>query len=246
MPRFKDVAVCLRHVEFSETSQVVVLLTAEHGKVRGLAKGSRRLAPSSIQRFSGGFELLTLGQVVATSRPSSELASLTEWDLRDDVHHLRQNWRAQRLAFYAGDLTHALLADLDPHPATFGAFVALLAGLNDTNPTNQDAALLAFQWALLDDVGYRPVLDRDALDDTPLAPAEAYTFNPQAGGFTADAGTSPWRVRRATLDALRLTRDGRSQDAEAQAVHRANRLLAAYARELIGRELPTLAVALGA
>ena len=36
MPRFKDQAICIRHFEWSETSQVVALLTQEHGKVRGL------------------------------------------------------------------------------------------------------------------------------------------------------------------------------------------------------------------
>ncbi|MEO1235807.1 MAG: recombination protein O N-terminal domain-containing protein, partial [Planctomycetota bacterium] len=75
MPRFKDQAICIRDVDWSETSQVVVLLTETRGKVRGWAKGSRRQSPSSIQRFSGGIELLTAGQVVATTRPSTELAA---------------------------------------------------------------------------------------------------------------------------------------------------------------------------
>lgn len=244
MPRFKDLAVCLRLVEFSESSQVVVLLTAEHGKVRGLAKGSRRLAPSSIQRFSGGLELMQRGQVVASTRPSSELAAITEWDLRDDAHHLRSDLHAQRLALYAADLTHALLADLDPHPATFAATLDLLEALKQRQTPAQDAALLRFQWTLLDDVGYRPVLDRDALHDTPLPDADAYTFDAQAGGFTVDGGRSAWRVRHATLDTLRHAAAGTQPATDTHATHRANRLLAAYARELIGRELPTMRFAL--
>ncbi|MEM1444886.1 MAG: DNA repair protein RecO [Planctomycetota bacterium] len=246
MPRFKDSAVCLRLVEYSESSQVVVLLTQAHGKVRGLAKGSRRLAPSSIERFSGGMELLHRGQVVATTRPSSELAAITEWDLQDDAYHLRQSLSAQRVALYAADLTHALLADLDPHPETFLALIALLDALKATNEDTQAVALLRFQWALLDDAGYRPVLDHDALHDAELRDAEAYTFDAQAGGFTADDGRSSWRVRHRTLEALRriATHDGNELDAESSG--RANRLLAAYARELIGRELPTMSIALEA
>ncbi|MEM8781995.1 MAG: DNA repair protein RecO [Planctomycetota bacterium] len=245
MPRFKDLAVCLRLVEYSESSQVAVLLTREHGKVRGLAKGSRRLAPSSIQRFSGGLELMHRGQVVATTRPSSELAALTEWDLQDDAHHLRGDLHAQRVALYAADLTHALLADLDPHPLTFAAMSDLIDRLAEP-PVDPQAALLRFQWALLDDAGYRPVLDQDAVRGEDLADAEAYTFDAQAGGFTADEGPTAWRVRRATLDTLRRVADRSPQNLPADASRRANRLLAAYARELIGRELPTAATALGA
>ncbi|MEM9753277.1 MAG: DNA repair protein RecO [Planctomycetota bacterium] len=246
MPRFKDSAVCLRLVEYSESSQVVVLLTEQHGKVRGLAKGSRRLAPSSIQRFSGGIELLHRGQAVATTRPSSELAAITEWDLQDDAYHLRQNLAAQRLALYAADLTQALLADLDPHPATFAALVGFLDALNSRDPNTQGGALLRYQWKLLEDTGYRPVLDHDALHDTDLPDADAYTFDAQAGGFIADRGAPDWRVRRATLETLREVAEGVTHDRHADATHRANKLLAAYARELIGRELPTMAIALHA
>lgn len=249
MPRFKDQAVCLRLVEFSESSQVAVLLTAEHGKVRGLAKGSRRLSPSSIQRFSGGLELMQRGQLVASTRPGSELAAITEWDLQDDAFALRRDLGAQQRAFYAVDLTHAMLADFDPHPATFSALGALLNGLAGPDAAAQDAALLRFQWSLLEDVGYRPVLDRDALHDAPLVEAEAYTFDAQAGGFTVDDARPAWRVRHATLTTLRhLAGEGDDADMplDAEALRRANRLLAAYARELIGRELPTMGPALSA
>ncbi len=244
MPRFKDNAVCLRHVEFSETSQVVVLLTERHGKVRGLAKGARRLSPSSMQRFSGGVELLTLGQVVATTKRTAELATITEWDLQDDLHHFRDDLGAQRLGLYAADVTHAMLADLDPHPAVFAALVGFLSGLADL--AQPQAGLLGFQWALLDDAGYRPVLDRDVHTDAALPKAEAYTFDAQAGGFTADNGQPAWRVRHATLQALRQAEpNGKTLDVAEADARRANRLLCSYLRELLGRELPTMGVVLG-
>ena len=245
MPRFKDQAVCIRHVDFSESSQVVVLLTKDHGKVRGLAKGSRRLAPSSIQRFSGGIELLTVGQVVAATKRTSELATLTEWDLHDDSHGLRQDLTAQRLAMYAADVTHALLPDLDPHPAVFEAFVSLLNAVSVKEHSGQHAtALLRFQWALLSDAGYQPQLDRDVRADTDLTDAASYTFDPHAGGFTTDTGVTDWRVRHATLETLRELASG-SSPTDTQAASRANRLLCSYTRALLDRELPTMEVVLG-
>ncbi len=269
MPRFKDIAVCIRHLDFSESSQVVVLLTEQHGKVRGLAKGSRRLAPSSMQRFSGGIEMLTVGQIVATTRRTSELAMLTEWDLQVDLHHLRKSLRAQRLGLYAADVTHAMLEDLDPHPVTFAALRHFLENLREES--TMEAALLEFQWALLVDAGYRPVLDRDVVRDSALGKAEAYTFDPHAGGFTVDAGQGAWRVRHATLEALRKVQAGQgvpvASESEASVLGaigktngdraltlpalnehdagRANRLLCSYVRTILDRALPTMGVVLG-
>jgi DNA repair protein RecO (recombination protein O) len=39
--QIKDTAICLRMVNYSETSQVVTLFTRDSGKVAAMAKGSR-------------------------------------------------------------------------------------------------------------------------------------------------------------------------------------------------------------
>ena len=101
MARFKEDAICIRYLDWSETSQIVVLLTREHGKLRGLAKGSKRTSPGALARYSGGIELLTLGQVVGLTKPTSELATITEWDLQDPYPHLRRDLSAQHLGLYA-------------------------------------------------------------------------------------------------------------------------------------------------
>lgn len=239
MPRIKDQAVCIRHIDWSETSQVVVLLTQEHGKLRGLAKGSKRLSPSSVERFSGGIELLTMGQVVAVTKSTAELATLTEWDLQNDYHHLRTNFRGQRLAMYAADLSNAMLADEDAHPGAFAAVSDFLAALSDEQ--NHPGALLRFQWALLQDCGYRPELERDVRLGDALGQSKAYTFDPVAGGLTVENGVADWRVRKQTVTLLRQLANGEALDgADADSVDRANRLLCVYARAILDKELPTM------
>jgi len=234
MARVIDEAVCIRHLDWSQTSQIVVLLTEHHGKLRGLAKGSKRLSPSSVQKFSGGIELLTAGQVVASVRPSQELATITEWDLHDDCLHLRQDLRRQRVALYAADILHALLLDGDPHAGSYAALRRLLEALRDRDA---DAELARFQWDVLVDVGYRPQLDRDVHGDGELPAAAAYTFDPRAGGLTRQRPIGAWRVRRATVE---LMRRRAWDDADADTLLRANRLMCSYVRALIDRELPTM------
>ena len=249
MPRFRDEAVCLRSIEWSETSQIVVLLTRERGKVRGLAKGSKRLSPSSIARFSGGIELLQRGEVLATTRATAELAAVTEWNLVEAHRHLRRSLRAQHLAMYAADVCDAVLPELDPHPASFEALAALLPRLAE--PAERDGALLAFQWALMVDAGFRPELGRDVHSGAPIdleEAAEPLAFDPSGGGLTRRSGPGLWKMRRGTAALLRdlEARGGAAAATEAapEAVERGNRLLASFFRELIGRELPTMGVLL--
>lgn len=250
MPRIKEQAICIRHLDWSETSQVVVLLTENHGKVRGLAKGSKRLTPSSVQRFSGGIELLTRGEIVWVARQGSELATLTEWDLQDDFHHLRRDLGAHRLAMYAADVLNAVLADHDSHPRSYAALRALLESLRDvTDEPARQAALLRFQWVVLEDAGYRPELFHDAVSGGNLTEGKMYSFDPKAGGLTNEAriGGQDWRVRRATVDALRSA--ATSPDAalaDADAVARANKLLCVYLRAILDQELPTMKLLLEA
>jgi DNA repair protein RecO (recombination protein O) len=249
MPRFKEQAVCIRLIDYSESSQIVALLTETRGKLRGIAKGAKRASPSSVARFSGGIELLTLGQVVGIIRPSSDLANITEWDLQQPHRHLREDLRAQQIAFFAADLVNAMLADHDPHPNVFAAITTLYAQL--AVPSERDTALLTFQWKLLEDCGYRPQLERDARSGETMGKKRAYVFDPHAGGLVdesqsnANKTTGPWRVRRQTVDLLNQIGAGEATDAEPDAVARANRLLCVYMRTILDRQLPTMRLLLG-
>lgn len=251
MARFKDQAICIRLTDFSESSQVVTLLTQTHGKIRGLAKGARRLSPSSIAKFSGGFELLTAGQIVATTKASSDLATLTEWDLQRPNVHFRRNLQSQHLGLYAADVTNALLADHDPHEASYHALFRLLEELAD--PANHDKALLTFHWQLLLDAGYRLQLEQDIRTGQMLPQMHNYLFDAHAGGFTAQGAEGPgggvsaavWKVRSATLSALQAVAAGQDLTHDPHTLQRASKLLCVYVRAILDRELPTMKFILG-
>ena len=209
MPRFKDQAIVIRCQEWSETSQIVTLLTERHGVVGGLAKGSRRASPGTVARYSGGFGLLTLGQAVGIIKATTDLATLTEWDLQQPYAHLRRNLRAMHIALYAAELTRAMLAEHDAHPRVFTGLSHLLSRLAD--PMGQETALLEFQWRFLEDCGYRPTLHLEGglVQDPPLGDGETrYLFDAVAGGIVAGNDgdgkrrTRGWRVRRSTVAVL--------------------------------------------
>ena len=130
MPSFTDSAICIRTLDWSETSQIVVLMTQEHGKVSATAKGAKRRSPSTLAKFSGGIETLTTGGAVLITKPTADLANLIEWDLRDGHWHLRRDLDAFHRAMYAADLVHHLVQDRDPHPQTYRALKKFLEALD--------------------------------------------------------------------------------------------------------------------
>jgi DNA repair protein RecO (recombination protein O) len=242
MPTFSDDAICLRLQDWSETSQVLVMLTATHGKLSAVAKGAKRQTPSALARFSGGLELLTLGQAMLIVKSTTDLANLTEWNLLDAHWHLRRELRAFQLGMYAADLTHHMVIDHDPHPGLFEALRQMLAELSE--PATRESATLRYQWRLAEELGYRPQLNQDAQTGEEL-PADQQTlgFSPIAGGIIVSSVPEAWRVRRRTVDLLRrVAADETIDQAAAADVQRANKLLCAYFRAILDRQLPTMEI----
>ncbi len=261
MPAEHDDALVLRVWDWSETSQTASVLTRVHGVIRGLAKGSRRpKAP-----YSGGLELLTIGQVGFIHRPSSELSLITEWDLSESFPVLHASLACHYAGLYIADLLHHLLLPRDPHPEVFDAALVALRALHA--PSDVFGVLAQFQFALLSHTGYRPELGELPGANSTVA------FHPRLGRFmSADqapegdanaSSTGPaWRVRGSTLAALhaiaaRIDSAGAaglggpapsniagntpavSPPLEPAVERRAARLLAAYLRSLLDVHLPT-------
>jgi DNA repair protein RecO (recombination protein O) len=233
MPTIRDDAFCVRHWDFSETSQTVSIFGREHGLIRGLAKGARRERGS----FSGGFDLFTRGEIVAIQKPGRELATLTEWTLQETFPILRQSLPANRAAWYFADLVVRFIHHPEPHPRSWDAFHQALRALQapEHEGVTPEATMLSFQWRVLDDLGYRPRLTLDGLPGE-----ETVAFDPRSGGIVEDTGHQErWRVRRATVALLEEVQERSGEvprDSDPESIRRANRLLGAWVRELMGKE----------
>src|SRR4051795_10291675 len=125
----RDRCLCLRKVEYSETSQIVTLLGRGHGLLRVIAKGAHRRTKAGASKFDGGLDLLDAGDAVFTFDPGRELNLLTEWGLREGHLELRRSLRAMYLAQYAAELIALLFEEHDAHPALFDRLVQTLPEL---------------------------------------------------------------------------------------------------------------------
>lgn len=259
VPTIQDQAVCVRHWDWSETSQTVSLMTREHGMIRCIAKGSKR----DKSAFSGGLEIATAGHMVAIIKPNTELATLTAWDLVEPMHMIRRSLDRYHLCMFVIDLIPRLINDHDPHPQVYDALIETLVAIAspDSLDTKQEwyAQLAWYLWQLLEHTGSRPELMADVFTGESLEEdASVYGFSASHGGLTADPKllmpdvatrseselSDTWRVRRSTVDLLRQLRSGAgssdfSEIPEEQLV-RLGGLLAVYARTLIGTEVPSM------
>lgn len=227
MARLQSLGVCVREGEFSETSQVVTVFTREHGMVRGLAKGARRPGGS----FDGGIELLSRGELLWVPKPAGQLATLTSWTVLGASPAIRTSWERWAGAMYLAQLFAALFQESDPHPKTFDRFVVA----TDAPTLEPLPELLELMWTALEDAGFRIELETDILTGEPLVLGEVLVFIPSRGGLSGSSSENAWRVRSATVQCLRDIAASRSGSIEG--TRRAIRLLHAYIREILGREL---------
>jgi len=156
MSAISDSAVVLKRLDYSETSQVIVFFTREHGKVRAIAKGIKR---STKTRFAVGIDLLDVGRLVVSSRQErgATLATLTEWKQTRSLSGLREKLHRIHAAEYIADITAQLTEDWDPHAAVFDALLSAFEMLADADEPL--AETVAFQLALLESVGSVPRFD---------------------------------------------------------------------------------------
>lgn len=196
MPLDRDPAICIRRLDFSETSQVVALFSRSHGLLKALAKGAKRTTKAGHGKFDGGLDLLDLGDAVFLHSPEKELSTLTEWTLLDGHLALRDNLRGMYLAQYAAELVPLLFHEHDPHPDVFDD----LAGLIPLLCTESlEESFLAFELRLLYAAGVMPELHRCVSCQKPLNDTEPSFFTPAGGGIACVACESGY-PDRAVLD----------------------------------------------
>lgn len=156
MPLINDVAIVLRRLDYSESSQVLALFGRCHGKLRVIAKGVRR---SSKKRFNPGLDLLDAGQLAASVRHVGQeaLANLTEWKPTSAFFGLRQRLGCWQAAQYTADILATLTEDWDPHPVLYDELYHTLQTLSDMDDVL--STLVGFQRTLLEQTGLLPRLD---------------------------------------------------------------------------------------
>ena len=155
----KDLAICIRATDYSETSQIVTFFGRTAGKIDAIAKGSKR--PKS--PFDGPIEVLSQGNIVFIDSNREKLATLTEFQQQPALRNLYGNLFVLHCCLFGAELINKLTHDYDPHPGLFDSFLEFLQNANGQHSTGARqrdilALLILFQLTLLTEIGLQPII----------------------------------------------------------------------------------------
>ncbi len=147
----KDIAICIRKTDYSETSQIITLLTRKFGKISAIAKGSRN---SKNKSFGSKIELFSCGEIVFSPSKTSSLATLTEFDQRPVFVGISRGLYKLNCAMFGAELVHSLTEEHDPHASLFDLLYDFLANVQVCSSRLESLVLLiGFQLDLLEELG---------------------------------------------------------------------------------------------
>ena len=156
---------------YKETSLIVEAFTRGAGRVGLLARGARR--PRSALRGV----LLAFHPLRLSWSASAELGTLVSAEWAGGPPSLAGI--GLMCGFYLNELLMRLVPREDPHELLFDAYAAGLARL--AAGETPAAVLRGFERRMLAELGYAPLLDRDASSGAPIEPGRRYAYEPDRG-----------------------------------------------------------------
>ncbi len=237
----KDLAICIRAIDYSETSQIVTFFAKATGKIDAIAKGSKR--PKST--FDGPIEVLSHGNIVFVDSAGEKLATLTEFQQQPFLINLRDNLFVFYACLFAAELLNNLTHDYDPHPELFDSFLEFLHNANEQYSINEWqrdilALLILFQLSLLREVGLQPVLSQCANCKTRYATLgtqyETYFSSSANGLICRDCESSfPDKIRLSKEASVCLSSLKQIPDSAVKTLREIEKVLIHHLTGLLGR-----------
>ena len=211
--RYVTDAIVLTRFDLGEADRVLTLITPELGKLKAIAKGSRR--PSS--RLGGSLEPF--------AELTVSLARGRTFDVVTEVHvahawlALRDSLESAATAWYLAELADRSLEER--HAAE--PLYALLRRAYELLDAGMAPGRVArwYEMHLADELGQRPEVDRCVECDRMLEADETFRWVPPLGGVLCGRCPGPAADRSGlTLDALKLLKAYQRLDIEAIAALR--------------------------
>lgn len=233
-------AIVLRHADWGEADRLLTLYTREHGKVRALAKGARKIN----SRKAGHLEPFT--RVKLQLAKGRDLLIVTQAESVEAYQPLREDLVRMGTAAYAVELLDRFVPDEEVAvPLLYRLLTETLARLAaEPDPW---LPVRYYEMRLLDFLGFRPQLFECANCGREILPEDQF-FSYSAGGVICPrCGGGLRGLRKVSIEALKYLRHfQRSAYREAQRAHpeadtrrEMETLMQGYFTHLLERELNT-------
>ena len=223
---YKTEGIVVRLIPIGEADRVVTLFTPQHGKVRAVARGARRVK----SRVGGHVELLARVRVLI--RRGKTLDVLSQAETIDSNIALRQDLWRTTCGLYMAELVDRFSREELENAGLYQLLRHCLSELADA--PSPDLLTRYFEVRMLTLTGFRPEVFRCVQCGGDLAPA-AQAFSPAAGGVICPAcrGGEGASIRTLSLNALKVLRLFLRSDLDAAMGVRVQRNLAVELEHLL-------------
>jgi DNA repair protein RecO (recombination protein O) len=175
LPYVATRAIPLRCTDYSETSQVVALITPDMGQIHALAKGSRR-AGKKVKTTP--WQRLEHYDCVLSMRTKGNLHLLTEWKMRECFPIVHHDLPCQWTGYMATEIVLSCTSENVEDGKTYNCLLALLRRMQ--RGMDCDMARFVFLSRALRIIGCAPVTDHCVQCNGPLHGLTR--FSPAGGG----------------------------------------------------------------
>jgi DNA repair protein RecO (recombination protein O) len=189
-------AYILHHRPFRDTSQLLDVISREHGKVTLVARGSRS-AKSKLRGILRPFQPLRLSWFLR-----SDLGTLTGAEI--DASPLPLSGDALLSAYYVNELVLNFLHRHDPQPEIFDTYAQTIAALAQSGELA--ANLRVFEMELLRLLGYALNLEHDANLHAPIEEQRSYEYRVEQGPVSVTRSEGPMVFAGVRLLGIAATR----------------------------------------
>jgi DNA repair protein RecO (recombination protein O) len=168
-------AVVLASMKLGEADKLVTFFTAKKGKLKGVAKGARRMK----SRFGASLEPFTHCNLVVFEKPGDKLARINQSDIVHSFQKLRENWGEMHLAAHMAHLVQQMTPEGEQNLSIYRLLLEGLSFLE--NGGDRQLSAILFVIRLIAYSGYQPRWDQCLKCRTSLTHPRVY-FSPGRGG----------------------------------------------------------------
>ena len=170
-------SIILRIKEIGESDLLVTFLTADEGRLRGIAKGARR----SRKRFVNCLDHFCLSTLEYTTKQGRDLCFLQSGKLRENFPSLRSDYTLLSLASYLVELTEILFPLQVADPAVFELLKKCLGAIHREG--DRAGLRLLFEARAMTLGGYRIQLNGCSVCGRPYEGEGRAVFKCKRGGI---------------------------------------------------------------
>jgi len=238
---YQTEAIVLKRIKLGEADRILTLYTADLGKIKAVAKGTRR--PKS--KLGGHVELLTHSLLMLARGRNLDI--ITQAQTIDNFLALKDDLGRISYSLYILELVDSFTAEHIENRRLFSLLLDTLHRLSQAE--DGEPVLRYFELHLLDHLGYRPRLQQCAGCSAPLQPVTNFFSSSQGGALCHDCGYQEPIARPLSLNALKVLRLWQECDYATASRVRINsqlsseleQVLREYIRYLLERQLKSTA-----